>query len=169
MQVQVLVLLRVEDDRQDPGDDLADHRGHRRPRDPHLGEAQEPEDQDRVQDDVDDSPAPLGDHRVEGPARGDQQPLKDRLGEQAEGEAQGDCEIGHPIAHDLGVVGLAPVERPHRHQSDQKKEEVTQHRQEDPVLGGAVRLLKVLFSQGTGEDRVDPDPGADPQGDHQGL
>ena len=62
--MDLLVLLQVEDQRQDTAAELSDDRGHRRTGNAHVKH----EDEDGVQHDVHDSAQSLGIHGQDGPA-----------------------------------------------------------------------------------------------------
>ena len=102
-----MVLSEIEEDGQQHGYNLARYRGDGSARYFQARHAEKSKDQDRVQDNIDDSPGSLGDHRVEGLACGLEQTLKADLQKGAEGADGYKKHIVLPVFYNLGMRGLA--------------------------------------------------------------
>ena len=139
------------------GDNLAENGSGRGAGDTHPGEAEEAEDHDRVKNDIDNGTCSLGDHTVEGAAGGLQEPLKSDLENRAEGHAQDDPQIDRAVLLHQGILDLRPDERTRTEQADQQEKDIGQDGKEKAVVGGFVRAVKPLLSQGLGQEGIDTD------------
>ena len=141
-----------------------------------LREAEEAEDQDRVEDNIEDRTGGLADHTKLCASRGLQKSLEVHLEEQAQRKAGYDGEICVAVLNDLssccGVsAGLElHSERPVRAEDrEQQERDEAAECQEDAHIGGRVGLVEALLAEGTGEQRVHTDAGTGADRDHQVL
>ena len=93
----LLILLQVQGHTDDGTHDLAEYCGVSRAGHTELRKSEQAEDQNGVEDDVENSAGSLGDHAVDGPARGLQKTLKGHLEEQADAQAAHDPQVGRRI------------------------------------------------------------------------
>ena len=97
---------------QPPGNYLSENGCKRCPRNSHLRQSEQTEDQDRIQNQVRHCADPLRDHRIEGLTGRLQQSLKSHLRENTEARHTADGQVGRTILCYLRNVGLTHKERP---------------------------------------------------------
>ena len=159
------ILLQIQHQGKDAGKNLPDDRGNGRPGHTHL----EHEDENGVQDDVDNSPGPLGIHGENAVAGALKQPLQHHLAENTHGCAHDDHQI--PVAHlnDLLHIGLTAEIEIRQGQTQDGAQDKAHKGQEQAVHSHGVRPLLILGAQGPAHESVDAYGGAGGQGDHQVL
>ena len=167
--VDVRVGGDVEDQGQDGGHDLPQHRGGGGAGHAHVGEGSQAEDEHRVHDDVDQGPHALGDHGIEGPAGGLEQPLEGDLHKDAHGQAAADAQIGRPVPGDLRRGVLQQEKGLGKDQGGHGEDQGAEQAQQDPVLRRPVHRVLILGPQAAGEQGVDAHAGTHGHGDHQVL
>ena len=142
---------------------LSGHRRNRRPGDPHLGAAEEAEDQDRVEDDVEKRPQNLRRHRQEGVPPGLQNLRAVGLDEAAGREEDDDAPVGYPhLPHQRVVRRHREVGPQHQHPGGGKEDVV-----EDAGQKAVADKHPGLFPLPVQSGDEDPDPGPRP-GRHRG-
>ena len=163
------IFPQAEQQRQQRSHDLSRYRGDGGARHLQPRKAQQPEDQDGVEDQVDDRADGLGDHGVDRAPGGLKQPLERDPEKQPRRHTAADGQILGAVAEDLLHAGLGAIEGPDQRRADSHEGQKAQRGQKDAVDGGAPGALKVFFSQRPGEQGVDAHAGARRHGDHQRL
>ena len=169
VQMDLRVVPQIHIDAQHRAYGLAQHGGHRRAGNAHLGHAPPAVDKHRVQNDVDDGAGALEDHGLEGPARSLKQPLAEDLDEHTGCEDAADAGIGNAALHSLGYGGLHLVVRPDPENAEEHKQRRGDQRQEYAVARGPVGTLLVLAAQALGQQGVHAYANAHPKSDLQIL
>ena len=134
-----------------------------------LRKAAQAEDHNRIEDNVDDGPGQLGDHRQDSQTGGLQKPLEGHLEEQTDGERAHNAEVCVSGRDNLRDGGLALNERTGHKKSDAQEGNEIQDGQKQTVAGGRIGVLEVLLAKGLGEKRIDADAGSGAERDHKVL
>ncbi len=150
---------------------LPDHRGDGGAGDSQRRHSQQTKNQDRVKDQVGDCAAELGGHAENGIAGGGQQPLKEKLTEQAEGENHHNAQVLHPQRSDfrVGILNLPGIKGLHNGKPQHQEQRIAENVEQCAVGGGVVRPAEIFLPQGFGQQRVDAHAGARAYGDQQRL
>ena len=167
--MNIIILFAVDHKSDRAGYNLPRHRSHSRSGNTHSRHPAKTENKDRVQNDIDDSACPLGDHNIEGSARGLQESLKHKLRKKSEGTAAHYAQVFHPILYDLRILRLTQIKASCHKQSYQQKEQIAYRHQDNTAGCRIIRPLLLLLTQCLGEHRIDTDTGAACHGDHQCL
>ena len=169
LQGELVVFSEVQDTGEQHGHHLADDRRRRRASHAHFREAKEPEDHDRVQNQVDDGSSGLGAHGEQRLARGLKQAFKGNLPENTKGNHRADRQILGAVIHDFANVCLSLKEKTGKEKSEDNENQRAENSQKDPIVGGPVGLLKIFLAQAFGQQGIDPHACASGDGDHQVL
>ena len=149
------ILFPVQQNGHDKGKNLSDDGCGSGAGDLHPGKTEHSEDQNRIQNDIDDGTETLGEHGIAGASRRLQQPLKQNLPKNTEGDDRNDADIVGAVLDGLRVgregahIGL---------RSEDAEEDTQQHSaegEENSVEGAAVDLIGIFFTQPTGKQGVD--------------
>ena len=134
---------------------LADDGGHGGTGGFQPGNAEQTEDEHRVQHDVGHRADELGGHGKGAAAGGHQDLFHHALHAAAQAEDGADGQILGAVAGNEGVGGLGVDERFGAEQTEDQKADGAAHRQKQAVGGGAVGFLMVSFAQVFGQIGVD--------------
>ena len=163
--MQLVVLLAVKIDGQQAGHDLAEYGGGGSAGHAHIQQ----EDADGVEDDIDDRAHALGNHGVDGFARGGEQALHGDLAEHAEGQAAYNGHVVHSVLDHGFILGLHGEEGAGAENAEQEEQHIAAGDDEDAVVCHAVGMFRILCAQGAGDQGVDAHAHARGKADHQVL
>ena len=151
----------IEDDRHDRAQALADHRRPGRAGNAHLREAEQAEDEDRVEDDIRDRTNQLRDHGIDRAAGRLQKALKRDLAEHTERAQHADIEICDAVLDNGLNVRLCAHIGTNADQAGDEHEQIAQQRQQQAVDRDLIDALGVFLPQRARQQRVDADTEAD--------
>ena len=159
----------IEDDRHDRAQALADHRRPGRAGNAHLREAEQAEDEDRVEDDIRDRTDQLRDHGIDRAAGRLQKALKRDLAEHTERAQHADIEICDAVLDNGLNVRLCAHIGTNADQAGDEHEQIAQQRQQQAVDRDLIDALGVFLPQRARQQRVDADTEADSDGNDDVL
>ena len=157
--------MQIDCDVEQERADLSDDSCNRRSCDAEPGKAEEPEDQDRIEDDIDHAAGAQQIHSDLHFADSLEDLFKRNLQQGAEGEAE------HDICIIAGVLQYSRIIREQREEgfgdknSCQDEEDTVHNGQRDADCGGAVRFFLISGAEVDGDGGGDPDPHSDGDGD----
>ena len=160
------VVERHGDDRADA---LTDHRCPGSAGDAELREAEQTEDEDRVEDDVRDRAGQLRDHGIDRAAGRLQEALEGDLDKNAERAQNADVQIRDAVIDNGLDIRLRAHIGADAEQTGDKHEQIAQQRQQQAVDRDLVDTLGVFLAQRTRQQRVDADAKADGNSDDDVL
>ncbi len=163
------ILPDVEEDGQHHGQNLAGNRGNGSAADAKGRTAAQPEDHDRVQDNIGDGACTLGIHIVDGPSGGLENPFQHNLHKDAKGKHQTDGQVLDSVLDDHRIIGLAGKVGPGSEDSKEGKGQSPQDGQKNAVDRCSLSFLLIALSQGPGKKGIDAYAGSAGHGDHQAL
>ena len=159
----------IEDDRHDRAQALADHRRPGRAGNAHLREAEQAEDQDRVEDDIRDRTDQLRDHGIDRAAGRLKEALEGDLDENAERAQNADVQIRDAEIDDRLNIRLRVHICADAEQAGDEHEQIAQQRQQQAVDRDLIDALGVFLPQRARQQRVDADTEADSDGNDDVL
>ena len=168
-QVDLRILAMIEDDRHDRAQALANHRRPGRAGNAHLREAEQAEDEDRVEDDIRDRTDQLRDHGIDRAAGRLQKALEGDLDENAERAQNADVQIRDAEIDDRLNIRLRVHICADAEQAGDEHEQIAQQRQQQAVDRDLIDALGVFLSQCARQQRVDADAEADSDGNDDVL
>ena len=115
------------------------------------------------------APNELGNHGVDGPPGGLEQPLKAELAENADGQPQADAGVVRAVVHNGLDVRLGQEEGPGQQNAAHAEDHGADQEDKDAGVGGLVRQVLLLLPQGAGEQGVHANARAAAHGNHQVL
>ena len=170
---QAQMHLRIFEVVERHGDDraqaLADHRRPGRAGNAHLREAEQAEDEDRVEDDVRDRTDQLRDHGIDRATGRLQETLEGDLDENAERAQNADVQVRDAVIDDRLNIRLRAHVSTDADQAGDEHEQIAQQRQQQAVDRDLIDALGVFLPQRTREQRIDADAEADSDGNDDVL
>ena len=154
-QLNLGIELEIKAPHQRRGSELSDDCGNRRAGDAHGGGAKPAMNQDGIQDDVDDGTQALGDHGMDRPACGLEQPLAQHGHKHAQSQQAADFGINDAALHGFRHGGLHLIVGSDAERAEEHEQDGADHHQGDAVARGKVGGLLILFAQALAEQGVD--------------
>ena len=163
------VLGVIEDDRHNRAQTLADHRCPGGAGNAHLREAEQAENEDRVEDDVRDRAGQLCDHGIDRATGRLQKALKRDLAEHAERAQHADIQIRNAVLDDGLDVRLCAHIGANADQAADEHKQIAQQRQQQTVDRDLIDALGVFLPQRARQQRIDADAEANGNGNDDVL
>ena len=148
------IVFMVEVQGQQCAHALADHRCRSGAGHTHLGQPQPSKNQDGVQNNVDNGTSALGNHGVDRPAGGLEQPLAQNLHKDTNGHNAADPGVGNAAFHSFGDGGLHFIVRPDAENTEEHKRHRDNQHQYDAVASRPVGFLLVFLAQAFAQQGV---------------
>ena len=168
-QVHLRIFEVVEHHGDDRADALPDHRCPGSAGDAELREAEQTEDQDRVEDNVRDRAGQLRDHGIDRAAGRLQEALEGDLNKNAERAQNADVQVRDAVIDDRLNIRLRAHVSTDTDQACDKHEQIAQPCKQQTVDRDLIDTLGVFLPQRAREQRIDADTEADSDGNDDVL